>query len=45
MMLHNGVCKSVVFFVLLIAANSAYPTCPTALDYYKRLVGLIEDLL
>ena len=36
MMLHNGVCKSVVFFVLLIAANSAYPSCPAALDYYKR---------
>jgi len=36
MILHNGVCKSVVVSLLLIAANSAYPSCPAALDYYKR---------
>jgi len=36
MILHNGVCKSVVFSSLLIVANSAYPSCPAALDYYKR---------
>jgi len=36
MILHNGVCKSVVLSLLLIAANSAYPSCPAALDFYKR---------
>ena len=36
MILHNGFCKSLVFFLLLTAANTAYPSCPAALDYYKR---------
>jgi glutathione peroxidase len=36
MILRNGLLKSVALFVLLITANSAYPACPPALDYYKR---------
>jgi len=38
MNLHNSFRNSVVFFVLLIAANSAYPACPPALDHFKRPV-------
>jgi len=36
MILRNGLVKSVAVFVPLIAATSAYPACPPALDYYKR---------
>lgn len=32
----NGLVKSVAVFVALIAATSAYPACPPALDYYRR---------
>ena len=44
MILHNGVCKSVVFSLLLIAANSAYPACPAALAWRTPQYDGLEKL-
>jgi glutathione peroxidase len=36
MTLRRGLFNSLSLFVLSIAATSAYPECPPALDYHKR---------